>query len=378
MVLQMARYPCPKNDPTNSNPGAWFSEFLPESNISKEVSFKVEFENISRLKNIEIEWLFLPDEIKIEYFTDSAVMVWDVVKPWYRLQAKGSKAFYKDKQSFKNMVFAKGIRIVMRGSGKERRYGIQSINVQTQDQTAMFIEKSMRKVPRCWVSAETNFNVVPRPHILMDCINALEMNDSREIYKLEEYKIKQWADDSCLGAIVIKQTPPKIDIKVLGSTSCGADASTQDYVIHDNGKFSLRSDPSLCAVAGPEVAVKNVQEFGVVSVSSSGTTANIKPYGPLVNGGADIWQTNPGDQQAFYQIAFDREYLVANLIIDWDIPNVPKLFEVLVMSEDGQWVTQKKEKPAAGAKTTTIEFKVQQVKGLKILFLEADPAQTKG
>jgi hypothetical protein len=54
----------------------------------------------------------------------------------------------------------------------------------------MFLEKSMRKIPRCWVSAETNFNVVPRPHILIDCMNALEMNDSREIYKLEEYKIK--------------------------------------------------------------------------------------------------------------------------------------------------------------------------------------------
>lgn len=51
----------------------------------------------------------------------------------------------------------------------------------------MFIEKSERKTPRCWASAESTFNVVPRPHLLMDCVNALEQNDSREIYLLEQY-----------------------------------------------------------------------------------------------------------------------------------------------------------------------------------------------
>ena len=67
----------------------------------------------------------------------------------------------------------------------------------------MFIEKSERKKPRCWATAETNFNVVPRVHILMNCMDALEQNDSREIYKLEGFQIKQWADDSCLGSIPI-------------------------------------------------------------------------------------------------------------------------------------------------------------------------------
>jgi hypothetical protein len=38
----------------------------------------------------------------------------------------------------------------------------------------MFIEKSERKKPRCWATAETNFNVVPRVHILMNCMDALE------------------------------------------------------------------------------------------------------------------------------------------------------------------------------------------------------------
>jgi len=96
------------------------------------VTFKVEFENISRLKSVEIEWLFLPEEIKIEYFTDPTVMVWDVVKPWYRLKSRTKgKEFYQDKQMFRNMVFAKGIRIVMRGAGAEKRYGIKDIKVKT-------------------------------------------------------------------------------------------------------------------------------------------------------------------------------------------------------------------------------------------------------
>jgi len=51
----------------------------------------------------------------------------------------------------------------------------------------MFLEKSERKIPRCWATAETNFNVVPRVHILMNCMDALEQNDSREIYKLEGF-----------------------------------------------------------------------------------------------------------------------------------------------------------------------------------------------
>jgi hypothetical protein len=63
---------------------------LPSTNVKKETSFKVEFKNISRLKTVEIEWLFLPDEIKIEYFTNPDIMVWDVVKPWYRLKARVS------------------------------------------------------------------------------------------------------------------------------------------------------------------------------------------------------------------------------------------------------------------------------------------------
>jgi hypothetical protein len=33
----------------------------------------------------------------------------------------------------------------------------------------------------------------------MDCVNAMTFNDSREIYILEEFKIKQWADELCIG-----------------------------------------------------------------------------------------------------------------------------------------------------------------------------------
>ena len=33
----------------------------------------------------------------------------------------------------------------------------------------------------------------------MDCLNAMDFNDSREIYLLEGFKIKQWADNRCIG-----------------------------------------------------------------------------------------------------------------------------------------------------------------------------------
>jgi hypothetical protein len=38
----------------------------------------------------------------------------------------------------------------------------------------------------------------------MDCLQALEQNDSREIYVLEEYQIQQWADRNCLLPLAVK------------------------------------------------------------------------------------------------------------------------------------------------------------------------------
>lgn len=101
----MAKYPCPISK-DGETVGSWFSEYLPANNPVKELVFKVEFKSISRLKSVSIEWLFLPEEIKIEYYTDPKLMVWDIAVPWYRLQAAKSKAFYTDKQVFKHMLFA--------------------------------------------------------------------------------------------------------------------------------------------------------------------------------------------------------------------------------------------------------------------------------
>jgi len=177
------------------------SEYLPASDTTKEVVFKVDFEQISRLKSIKVQWTFLPEEIKIEYYTDPKLMVWDVAKNWYRLQKKTAEAHVWDHQVFRYMLFAKGIRIVMRGTGPSARYGIQSIQAFTAPQTAIFIEKSSRKVPRCWASAENDYNVWPRPHMLMNCLTALDLNDSREIYVLDEHKITHFADEFCVGGL---------------------------------------------------------------------------------------------------------------------------------------------------------------------------------
>lgn len=144
------------------------------------------------------------------------------------------------------MLFAKGIRIVMRGAGQGLRYGIKSIKVHTQDQTALFLEKSERKTPRCFASAESNFNVIPRPHLLMDCITAMEQNDSREIYILNEYSIQQWADNNCLRPVVVDEKNQ--ENLIIGTGICEA-KEDQKFIVHENGMISQQKNPEMCIVA---------------------------------------------------------------------------------------------------------------------------------
>lgn len=262
------------------------------------------------------------------------------------------------------MLFAKGIRVVMRGAGSGLRYGIKGIKANTQDQTAMFIEKSERKVPRCWSTAENNFNVVPRPHILMDCMHALEQNDSREIYLLQEYEIQQWADKKCVG--MIDETGQKT--KGIGSISC-TNSEANKFVIHENGQVIQKQDGKMCIVAGEDPLIKNIQEFGVVDSSAMQNSSEIDAYSALKHeGSSKYWASQLGLKTAFYQINFDREYLVKRLKIEWVFP--PKLFELKFMMDDGQWESELREAPT-GMKTEIV-FNAKQVKGIKLMFLEAD------
>ena len=62
----------------------------------------------------------------------------------------------------------------------------------------MFKVRGGEGPPTCIARAEGSFNVMNKPHIALDCIEAVMQNDAREVYFLDRFLIKQWADWSCL------------------------------------------------------------------------------------------------------------------------------------------------------------------------------------
>jgi hypothetical protein len=62
----------------------------------------------------------------------------------------------------------------------------------------MLLQKDIGEMPKCIARAESSYNENNRPHILMNCYDAIIQNDAREIYFLDRLNIKQWADWSCV------------------------------------------------------------------------------------------------------------------------------------------------------------------------------------
>jgi len=90
----------------------------------------------------------------------------------------------------------------MRGYRKSwygNRHGIYYIATYSQQQTVMFLKKDIGEIPLCISRAEASYYENNRPHILMNCYDALMQNDAREIYFLDELFVKQWADWSCMA-----------------------------------------------------------------------------------------------------------------------------------------------------------------------------------
>lgn len=100
----------------------------------------------------------------------------------------------------------------------------------------------------------------------------------------------------------------------------------------------------MCIVAGEEDSIKNVQEFGFATSSDMMNVSDVDIYAPLkVESSSKYWASQLGLLQAFYQIIFDREYLVKRLKIDWVFP--PKKFAVEFMDADGNWSEMKQDLP---------------------------------
>lgn len=61
------------------------------------------------------------------------------------------------------------------------------------------MKKNSSEIPLCISRAEASYNMNNRPHIMMNCYDAILQNDAREIFFLDELNIKQWADWSCVA-----------------------------------------------------------------------------------------------------------------------------------------------------------------------------------
>ena len=62
----------------------------------------------------------------------------------------------------------------------------------------MIMKKQVDDIPQCVAKAEDSWNWNNRPHIMMNCYDAILFNDAREIYFLDNLMIKQWTDWSCM------------------------------------------------------------------------------------------------------------------------------------------------------------------------------------
>jgi len=100
----------------------------------------------------------------------------------------------------------------------------------------------------------------------------------------------------------------------------------------------------LCIQGGSKVGVSEVQMYGTVQSSAMQTSSDVDANAPVSGEDSNLyWQSEMGQKQAYYQVDFDREYLVKAFEIDWQVR--PKVFELKVMTFDGQWETLLRDEP---------------------------------
>lgn len=79
-----------------------------------------------------------------------------------------------------------------------------------------------------------------------------------------------------------------------------------------------------------------MQQYANASSSDIKSGSEIDLYGILQpDNEAQIWVSQSGLAQAFYQMTFNQEYLIKRLIIEWVY--APKKFSVEFMDSEGNW-----------------------------------------
>jgi hypothetical protein len=74
------------------------------------------------------------------------------------------------------------------------RHGLWWVDFYSQTQTVMILEKSSTGIPRCLARAEVGYYQTEKPMILMNALDAIIQNDSREIFYLDKLFVRQWYD----------------------------------------------------------------------------------------------------------------------------------------------------------------------------------------
>jgi hypothetical protein len=98
------------------------------------------------------------------------------------------------------LTFAKSVKIVMKGIRRNwngNRHGLWWVSFFSQTQTVQILEKTSTSIPRCIARAEVGYYQSEKPFILMNCLDAILQNDSREAFFLNQLFIQQWADWMC-------------------------------------------------------------------------------------------------------------------------------------------------------------------------------------
>jgi hypothetical protein len=98
----------------------WLSEKIPTDHQMKEITFRLEFETIKRLRYTSILFMTAPKEVRLESTQDGEN--WEISQEWSKSPDWWRYSWWWYSIRFDPMVYAKGLKIVMKGM-RDSYYG---------------------------------------------------------------------------------------------------------------------------------------------------------------------------------------------------------------------------------------------------------------